>query len=269
MTINANTKIATILKQHPEALEAIVSLSPKFVKLRNPMLRKVIAGRTSLTMASKLGGCKIEDFYTALKPLGFEPDEKTPVAPTEETIKPEPAFMKLVEPGKFVHLDVRAEIESGNDPFQLIMQQVKTLPPGHVLNIINSFEPTPLIHMLAKKGFEAYAKVINDEQVNTYFYKKEEAPGVEPDKNNYADGWDEVLARYEGSLEKIDVRDLPMPLPMHAILDALETLPDDKALYVSHKRIPVFLLPELEARNFHFRIKEISEGEVYLLIYKN
>lgn len=270
MTINANTKIAAILKHHPDALETIVAISPKFVKLRNPMLRKVIAGRTSLSMASKLGGCKIEDFYQALAPLGFVPDRTSPIAVETPETKTEPPFMHLADPDKFVNLDVRAEIESGNDPFQLIMKNVKMLPPGHVLNIINSFEPTPLIHMLAKKGFESYSKVISDEQVNTYFYKKEEKSLAHSDeKNNYAEGWDTIMNRFEGNLEKIDVRDLPMPLPMHAILDALETLPLDKALYVSHKRIPVFLLPELEAQNFHFRIKEISESEVYLLIYKD
>ena len=53
-TINANTKIAAVIKQHPEAMEAIISISPRFEKLRNPLLRKLMAGRTSLAMASKL-----------------------------------------------------------------------------------------------------------------------------------------------------------------------------------------------------------------------
>jgi hypothetical protein len=51
MTINANTKIAPILKQNANALEAIISISKKFEKLRNPLLRKVMAGRTTLSMA--------------------------------------------------------------------------------------------------------------------------------------------------------------------------------------------------------------------------
>ncbi|HJV20020.1 MAG TPA: DUF1858 domain-containing protein [Sediminibacterium sp.] len=55
MKINVNTKIAILLKQHPEALEAIVRVSPKFNKLRNPILRKVIAGRTSISMAYLAG----------------------------------------------------------------------------------------------------------------------------------------------------------------------------------------------------------------------
>src|SRR5665213_2760982 len=77
MTINANTKIAAVLKQHPDALEAIISISPKFEKLRNPLLRKLMAGRSSISIASKMGGCSINDFFTKLKPLGFEIDRVT------------------------------------------------------------------------------------------------------------------------------------------------------------------------------------------------
>ena len=79
-TINANTKIAALIKQHPDALETIVGISPKFTKLRNPILRKVIAGRTSIAMASKLGGCSIDDFFNKLQPLGFEIDKTTGVS---------------------------------------------------------------------------------------------------------------------------------------------------------------------------------------------
>lgn len=70
-TINANTKIAAILKQHPDALEAIISISPKFNKLRNPLLRKLMASRASISMASKIGGCSVNDFFEKLQPLGF------------------------------------------------------------------------------------------------------------------------------------------------------------------------------------------------------
>ena len=69
---------------------------------------------------------------------------------------------------------------------------------------------------------------------------------TENKETNYAAGWDEILDRFKGNLETVDVRELEMPLPMHTILEALETLPADKALFVYHKRIPVFLLPELE-----------------------
>lgn len=270
MIINANTKIAALIKQHPDALEAIVSISPRFAKLRNPVLRKVIAGRTSIAMASKLGGCAIDDFFNKLQPLGFKIDKISPVVIEDDEKKPVPDFLKNINQDDIVGLDVRPLIESGKDPLNLILKEVSSLRPGEVLKIINSFEPTPLIHLLGKQGFEYYAEKINEERVHTYFHKTSTKPlVVETGKSAGKDDWTEIVNRFKDKLETVDVRNLEMPLPMHTILDALETLAAGKALYVYHKRIPVFLLPELEERKFSYRVKEINEAEVHLLIFKD
>ena len=175
MFINPNTKIAALLKQHPGALDAIVSLSPKFEKLRNPVLRKMMAGRASIAMASKAGGVRIEDFYNKLKPLGFKIDE-------------------------------------GN-----------------------------------------FEKKANEQTVTN----KTDAPD-----------WDELINKFSAKLATIDVRELEMPGPMMKILDALDNLPEDHALFVYHKRIPLFLLPELAERKLEYRVKQISDNAVHLLIFK-
>ena len=87
-----------------------------------------------------------------------------------------------------------------------------------------------------------------------------------------------VLHAFGDKIQKLDVRSLEMPQPMVAILSALEQFSADNssannwqagtALYVYHKRIPVFLLPELAGRGFDYRIREIQEGEVHMLIFK-
>lgn len=270
MTINRNTKIAALVKHNSEALEAIVSISSKFTKLRNPLLRKVIAGRTTIAMASKIGGCSTDDFFKKLQPLGFEIDRAIPAVNEEREKIPVPEFLKNRQPRKIVELDVRPVIETGSDPLNIILQKVKALETGCVLKIINSFEPTPLIRLLGKQGFEAYTEMISDELVYTYFYKKaEKALLFEEKEVANSEGWNETANRFNDKLETIDVRELEMPQPMHAILEALETLPVDKALFVYHKRIPLFLLQELEDRTYSYRIKEISDGEVHLLIYKD
>ncbi len=270
MTISANTKIASLIKQHPDALEAIVSISPKFTKLRNPVLRKVIAGRTTIAMASKLGGCSVDEFFNKLQPLGFEIDKKAVAFDKAEVNKSVPEFMKNKHAVKIIELDVRAVIETGKDPLNIILQKVNVLETGYILKIINSFEPTPLMHLLGKQGFESYTETINDELVYTYFYKKLDKPMLYEDKlTAYSEGWDEIVNRFNGKFNTVDVRNLEMPLPMHKILEALNTLPKEKALFVYHKRIPVFLLPELEEQDFSYRIKEISDAEVHLLIYKD
>ena len=271
MLINAQTKISALLKHHPDALEAIVPLSPDFKKLRNPVLRKLMAGRTSIAMASKIGRCTPEDFFEKLKPLGFETDTSKPVE--EETAaeqKSIPQFIKELEADHIVTLDVRSMLGDGNDPLKLIQQTVKELQRGQVLKIINTFEPAPLIKLLEKKGFQCYTDVLEKDLVETYFYKTTADANVQLEaKADDTNDWDEVLKRYENKLQHIDVRHLEMPLPMITILEALEKIPADTALYVHHKRIPVFLLTELKDRHFDFRIKEVSDGEVYLLIFKN
>lgn len=268
MVINANTKISALLKQHPDALETIVSISPKFKKLHNPFLRKIMASRTTIVMASRLGGCSVNDFFSKLQPLGFEIDKETIEDISVKGAIPE--FLKNSDTNKIIDLDVRPVFDSGKDPLSIIMQKVKQLQSGQVLKIINTFEPTPLIHLLGKQGFESYTDTIEPDLIHTFFYKKSsntfnlDAKAVSDSKD-----WEQVLQRFREQLVTIDVRHLEMPLPMHTILEALSSLPDGKALYVYHKRIPVFLLPELQEQKFNFRIKEIKEGEVHLLIYRD
>lgn len=271
MLINEKTKIAALLKHHPDALETIVSIAPDFKKLRNPILRKLMAGRTSIAMASKIGGVKPEDFFKALAPLGFEYDASGVAVEEVFEESPMPDYLKNLDRDKLVNFDVREMIAKGDDPLRSIQDKVKALTPGQVLLIVNSFEPVPLIKLLERQGFKAYVRQVDADTYETFFYKEGESgsKAVEDDAAISTSGdWEAVLARFEGRMEEIDVRHLEAPMPMMTILEALDSLPADKALYVHHKRIPVFLLGELNERKFEYRIKEVAEGEVYLLIFK-
>lgn len=267
ITINANTKIAAILKAHPDALEAIVSISPRFTKLRNPLLRKLMASRTSISMASKVGGCSVNDFFNKLKPLGFNIDDSESKNNIVESIEV-PDFVKQLTPANTVELDVRAVLDEGKDPLSLILKKTKEIQPLQTLKLINSFEPTPLIEMLGKRGYKTYSEIAGEELVYTYFLKPEKGDDTDTNQTQTDGTWEEIYKKFESKLKEIDVRQLEMPLPMLTILEEVDNLPNDMALYVHHKRIPVFLLPELKERKFDFRIKEISDGEVFLLIFR-
>ena len=268
MTINANTKISKILKQHPDALEAIISINPKFEKLRNPLLRKLMAARTSIGMASKIGGFNVEKFFEKLQPLGFEPD--TEIEEESNVDKPKlPAFFNSIKPDQIIDFDVRPIIDEGKDPLGMITAKVKSIPTGGVLKIINSFEPTPLIALLEKQGFESFVDPVEDQLVDTYFYKKKNGAIKLEEKENNSEGWEELVKKFDGKIQTVDVRSLEMPQPMMTILESIGKLPEEHALFVYHKRIPVFLLPELKERKFDYRIKEEAPNEVRLLIFKD
>lgn len=266
MIINGDTKIAAILKHHNAALDAIVSLSPRFEKLRNPLMRRLMAGRTSLAMAAKLGGCSVLDFYEKLIPLGFAVDHSVAAGSDEE--KQMPAFLASLKQEQVISMDVRPILSSGEDPLQQIMQKIKSVEPGQALKIINTFEPTPLILLLQKKGFETFTDEIAADHFETYFYKATASSAEEQLPAPDMADWDKLIVQHDGKMKSIDVRHLEMPQPMMTILEELDNLESGSALYVHHKKIPLFLLPELKDRGFEYRIKQISESEVDLLIFK-
>lgn len=270
MLINAQTKIAVLLKHHPDALETIVALSPDFKKLRNPILRKLMAGRTSIAMASKIGGCTPEDFFKALAPLGFEVDTSKQLPEEKVEDQAMPAFLQNRKPEEIVPFDVRAILASGEDPLRAIQDKAKALQAAQALLIINNFEPVPLIKILGKQGFQSFVQHKNEDEIHTYFFKTKDTviTTADNEEKNQDEDWDEVLQSFTNNMVEIDVRHLEAPMPMMTILENLEALPNGKALFVNHKRIPVFLLDELNERKFNYRIKEVQAGEVYLLIFK-
>ena len=266
MTINAHTRISSIIREKPAALEAIIGISPRFEKLRNPILRKLVATRTSIAAASKIGHCDVSDFFNILRPLGFEIDEQARSGVVQKSEVP--AFMLALEKDQLSELDVRPVINAGKDPLSLIMQKLKAIKPGNVLKVINSFYPEPLIVLLGKQGFDSFADIIDDDLVETYFYRKAVFSNfVEPEQVSTTEEWEIILSKYKDRLQVADVRGMPMPKPMMTILETLDNLKAETALFVYHERIPVFLIPELKARNFSFMIREVEEGGVHILIY--
>ncbi len=179
-----------------------------------------------------------------------------------------PDFMKFLDPSLTTTLDVRADLANGKDPFQRIMETIATMPPHNFLLIINTFKPTPLITILSKKGFEHHTEVKEAGVVYTYLRNTEPAKieVVSPKINDDAVEFTSALTDFGDRIITIDVRSLEMPLPMVTILKELETLPEKTALYVHHKKVPQFLLPELTELGFTWHIHEIAEGDVKLLI---
>lgn len=277
MTISSTTKISVLIKANPASIDSIVSINKHFEKLRNPILRKILASRVTIADAARIGGCTVEDFLLKLIPLGFEISPETILTTTNTnnmSEKKRPAFMATITPANTVTLDVRAELASGKDPFQIIMGAISTLPPDHFLVIVNIFEPAPLIGVLKRKGFIHYTEELQKDLFHTYFKLEEAAVNIpkeelnRPSKEPIPVDFAKMLEKFSGKMKTIDVRFLEMPLPMVTILQELDLLPTDQALFVQHKKIPQFLLPELEEMNFSWLIREDGEGDVKLLIYR-
>jgi DUF438 domain-containing protein len=66
MELNAKTKIDSLLKQYPFLLDFLITLSPHFKNLKNPLIRKTMGKVATLKQAADIGGLDIEGLISAL-----------------------------------------------------------------------------------------------------------------------------------------------------------------------------------------------------------
>lgn len=68
-----------------------------------------------------------------------------------------------------VHLDVRAVLATGGEPFDLIMATAGQIPPGGRLELVAPFEPVPLYPIMSRRGFARTTAVRGDGEVVVTF----------------------------------------------------------------------------------------------------
>jgi uncharacterized protein (DUF2249 family) len=267
MRVTRNTKISRILRENIDAIDTIAKINKHFKKLKNPMLRRVLAPRVTVKDAAKIGNITTNEFLKHLEDFGFNVEYDNELTTSENTSTSE----VTVDADKITLLDVRPTINAGNDPFGEIMGALKNLKEDEILEIINVFEPTPLIQIMEEKGYESWTKRNSKDEYHTFFRKNttDSHKDIVADMPITEGSFEEKLLSYGENLKEIDVRHLEMPEPMVTILKELDSLPENYVLLVHHKKTPQFLLPELKSRNFTWMHKDIEPGKTDLLIFKN
>lgn len=290
-TINSETRISDLIKANPLVIETLVELNPNFSKLKNPILRNLLARRVSISGACKIAGCRLSEFMDKMVALGFKteiPAELTQ-ALTDDTM----SAAVFTAGRSVVELDVRPVLASGEDPLKMILKTSKALKDNECLKIINTFEPIPLINLLCKQGYRSLTERPEVDTVYTWFVRWRIKPAMtgdgqeegrkkrfrlkagiglaeaEPAATN-TDAEFEQMIEFFGPerIRTIDVTGLEMPKPMIKILDSLSDLKEDEALFVYHKKLPVYLLPELKDRGFRYFIENRPAGKINMLICK-
>lgn len=267
MVITRKTLITELLKVKKDAvIRQLTKLNPNFSRLQNPVFRNTIARMVTIEAACKVVGCEVPPFLDAMRQIGFLVEDETSEmdSPVQQT--------SGIPKANCRELDVRPVLAQKQDPIKIILQHIDALKDDETLRLIAPFEPVPLIHMLTAKG---YMHEVEQEggSVITYFRKgpnpapKKTGPVSKQPESSEADFVSLVL-RYEGKMRTIDVRNLEMPQPMIMILENLQQLQEHEALFVYHKKLPVYLLPHLRERGYEHSTQPTEDGKLNLIIYK-
>lgn len=154
-TITPDTRVAELLKNFPELEELLVTLSPDFAKLRNPILRRTVAKVTTLRQAAKIGKLSVGELINTLRRAAGLPDMNSE---SDSNSQPESRPEWVTGRDLAQSFDAGPLIESGGNPLATVLAHVKLLEAGKRYELLTPFLPAPLIDILRGKGFLTWSE---------------------------------------------------------------------------------------------------------------
>lgn len=168
MEITFDTKVFTLLKAYPQMQEYLITLSPRYKKLKNPILKRTIGRIASLRQASYLGGFKPEELVNKLREhVGQEPikddvEEDVALKEKPEWTNQEASCM----------LNATELLNEDKNPLSVMNKELRKLKSGEILLLKSDFMPLPLIDEVKKKGHKTVTIETDKENwVDTYIQK--------------------------------------------------------------------------------------------------
>jgi uncharacterized protein (DUF2249 family) len=272
--IRGSDRVAGVLERDEGLLEIFVAVSPHFERLRDRRKRRLMARLVTVSQAARIAGVdpalllerlnRAARDHSAGSGPAAEPEPDTIVTDTALL----PAALADLAPERITDLDVRDDLRNGVEPFQRIMNAIRSLQPGSVLRLRAIFEPVPLYHVLGKQGFAHWTEQLAPDDWRVWFYRETSAPegsGAD-DARPPAAAEDDVG---DEGVVILDVRGLEPPEPMVRTLAALEQLEPGKTLVQINVRVPQFLLPKLEELGYSYEVREQNEELVRLFIRRS
>ena len=165
LIISPKTKVGELLEAYPFLEPVLISMSPAFEKLRNPVLRKTVARVATLQQVSVVGGVNLEVLIRKLRQEAGQDHDEIVTGNAEYHQAEAPGWF---DPSRVMSkYDATPVINAGDSPMQEILKLATALGPESILELKTPFMPAPIIDMLKGKSFRTYS-IVNNQGVVTY-----------------------------------------------------------------------------------------------------
>jgi len=170
MEITQFLKINDVLKTYPELEEKLIELNPLFGKLKKPILRKTVGKIATIEQVAKVGQMPINELVNALRNVvGQAPLTigETGIPQTEsdaDWLTDEPNF----------RLDGNALMAEGKNPLQVMMETIRTMKNGEIIELTTDFLPSPMIDNMQQQGHQVVSKSADENGKFKTFIRKVE-----------------------------------------------------------------------------------------------
>lgn len=264
--VTAKERVSDVLARDEALVAVFARHSPNFARLRNRAMRRVMAPLVTVEQAARIAGIAVDALLRDLNAALGTADTAESRAPVAEAPAAAPVSRRPVGAPE-VELDVRPLLRAGEEPFSRIMATVAALGPAEVLHLRTTFEPHPLLAVMAKRGFGSETTEHAPDDWSAWFWRTgagtaRPAAAVEvPERSPAASG------SADRTIE-LDVRGLEPPEPLLRTLAALETLPAGWSLLQVNSRVPQLLFPLLAEQGFACDADESRADRVLVRIWR-
>jgi hypothetical protein len=168
LIITPDIKIYELLEAYPQLEDVLIEISPLFIKLKKPVLRKTIARVTSIKQAAVVGKVSLNEMINRLRESVGQGKAEYKNIELMQKVKPKWATYENIK----IEYDAREDLDNGIQPLNKVLKETKEFKSGEKYLLITAFIPLPMIELLEGNGFESYQVVIGENEVRNYFLKK-------------------------------------------------------------------------------------------------
>lgn len=177
-----------------------------------------------------------------------------------------PDWVRLVDANPAFDLNADALLKAGAFPLAAVQDEVAHLESHNGGILRATFDPTPLIRAMEQSGFDCWSSQDCEGTVILRIWRPDRDAALtiaEPEDDSDGRFW------LVGEDLHLDVRHLPPPMPMVAILQFLDSGAHEDDLVVHTPQFPVHLMPELEERAIHWTVLDDQPGETIIRLSKD
>jgi hypothetical protein len=239
--ISAASRLPDVIAAEPAAIERLVAIDPVFRDLAALSTGASPLGPT-LREAAERVGVPVAALLAVI--TGEAPAACLAADRVEKEPEPRPAWLEHFQEKAAAGIDVRPMLATRRDPLTTVMATAAKVPEGGGLVIDAPSDPVPLRRVLERRGFATFGRRLAEQHWRICCRRDPSPAAVHPPPSpSGATIWQSADGVH------IDVRGLPPPAPLTAILRLIDSGEHQGIIIVHHQREPVYLFPELAGRN--------------------
>ncbi|NPA66034.1 MAG: DUF1858 domain-containing protein [Epsilonproteobacteria bacterium] len=165
--ITLQTTIAELLNDYEGMKDILIGINPKFKKLNNPILRRTLAKVATVKQAAFVGGMEPLELLNALRKAVGQSQIDEKVEKVKEPSSELPSWYETPQ----ATFDANKLLAEDKNPLAEVVNTLKNLKTGAIVELQADFWPEPLIEELEKKGFLVHCQKVDEKLFKTFIKK--------------------------------------------------------------------------------------------------